>query len=75
MDFNLRGEFMAVSKAQRKAIDKWNAKHDEVRFRVPIGEKEIIQQHAASCGESTNAFMVRAVRETMARDNEKAEES
>ena len=36
-----------------------------------MGQKTIIQEHAKSQGESTNAFITRAVKETMERDNQK----
>jgi len=62
---------MAISEARRRAIEKWDQKQDDVRFRVPKGQREAIKQHATSCNESLNAFIVRAIRETMARDAER----
>lgn len=62
---------MAASEAQRKANDKWRDKFDEVRFRVPKGQKEQLQEHAAKQGESLNAFLNRAVCEAVKRDREK----
>ena len=58
-----------VSAAQRKATDKYLEKFEELRARVPKGQKEIIQAHAKSRGESLNSFVIRAVHETMQRDN------
>lgn len=61
---------MATSEAQKRATKKWQLeKSDEVRFRVPKGEKEIISAHAAKHNESVTAFLQRAVREAIARDN------
>ena len=62
---------MAISEARRRANDKWRAKFLEVRFRVTTEKKDAIQSHAAAQGESVNAFLNRAVEETMTRDNEK----
>ena len=63
---------MPASKAQQKAVSKYmKANYDEIKFRVPKGQREIIQAHAASRGESTNAFIFRAIREQMERDEEK----
>ena len=63
---------MATSEAQLRAIKKHlKEKLDDVRFRVPKGQREIIQQHAAKQGESVNAFITRAVKEAMDRDNSK----
>ncbi len=61
---------MASSDAQRRARDKWlSEKVEDVKFRVPKGQKVIIQEHAAKHGESVNAFLNRAVDETIQRDN------
>ena len=63
---------MAItSEAQRNAIAKWQKeKVEEIKFRVPKGEKARIQAHAASRGESTNAFIYRAINETIQREGE-----
>lgn len=58
-----------VSTAQRKATDKYLEKFDEMRVRVPKGQKDIAKAHAESKGESLNAFISRAITETMDRDN------
>ena len=61
---------MAVSEAQKRATAKWQKeKVEEVKFRVPKGERAVIQAHAEKQGESTAAFIKRAIKETMERDN------
>ena len=56
---------MAATEAQMRATAKWQKeKTDEVRFRVPKGERAVIQAHANHQGESK-----RAIKETMERDN------
>lgn len=60
---------MSVSEAQKKASIKYLEKLDEIRIRMPKGQKEIIKTHAESRGESVNAFLNRAAQETMRRDN------
>ena len=77
-DFNYaklvdRGDVrMPTSKARLQINKKYiTEKLDEVKFRVPKGEKAVIQQHAAKQGESVNGFITRAVKETMKRDNER----
>ena len=63
---------MSPSDAQRRAIRKYQQeKLEDVKFRVRKGEKQVIQEHAQQQGESVNAFLTRAVRETMERDNAK----
>lgn len=67
-----RGDIMGISDARKKANDKWREKFDEVRFRVPKGQKDLIQAHAEKVGDaSVNAFLVRAVKETIERDKNK----
>lgn len=61
---------MAVSEAQKRATAKWRKeKTEEIRFRVPKGERTFINEHANRQGESTTAFIKRAIKETMERDN------
>ena len=61
---------MPVSKAQQKAVSKYmKENYDEIKARIPKGQKEIIKTHAEVRGESLNAFINRAISETMERDN------
>lgn len=61
---------MPVSKAQQKAVAKYmKNNYDEIKVRVNKGEKDIIKSHAENTGESVNAFINRAINETMERDN------
>ena len=62
---------MPISDARKRANDKWREKFEELRFRVPKEKKQVIQEHAAKNGESVNAFLNRAVEETMERDENK----
>lgn len=49
--------------------DRYNAKtYDEMKVRVVKGNKERIQAHAEAQGESLNAFISRAIIETIQRD-------
>ena len=62
---------MAIkSDAQRRAVAKYNdTNYDQTQVRLPKGRKKEIKTHAASRGESTNAFINRAITETIERDN------
>ena len=61
---------MQTNESQRKATKKYiTEKLDDVRFRVPKGEREMLKKHAEKMGESVNAFIYRAVKETIERDN------
>lgn len=61
---------MAIkSKAQQRAVAKYNAaNYDRVELRIDKGKKEIIKAHAGTQGESLNAFINRAIAETMERE-------
>ena len=61
---------MAIrSEAQKKAVAKYNsANYEQILVRVNKGEKEVFSAHAESQGESLNAFINRAINETMERD-------
>ena len=61
--------------AHSRAVTKFVKTHldrIEMRCTKESGLKAEIVEHTKSTGESVNAFMLRAVRETMARDKEKA---
>ena len=42
--------------------------YDRINLTVPKGDKERIEAHAAGHGESVNAFIRRAITETIERD-------
>ena len=69
----MAGTEKKVSAAQRKATDKYLEKFDEMRVRVPAGQKAVIKAHTEARGESLNGFIIRAMSETMERDNVAAE--
>ncbi len=55
--------------AQKKATEKYLKNSvDDLHVYLPKGKKEIIKSHAEARGESTNAFISRAIDETMERD-------
>ena len=50
--------------------NKWQRENvDRINLTVPKGRKEVIKAHAEAVGASTNAFVNRAISETMERDN------
>ena len=61
---------MATSKSQLNASKKYISERlDEIKLRVPKGEREIIKSHAEKMGQSLNGFVRRAIKETIERDN------
>ena len=60
-----------ASKANQKAVAKYmKNNYDEIKVRVKKGKKETITEHATKSGESVNAFINRAIDETIQRDEE-----
>lgn len=49
---------MTLTKAQAQANGKYLAKFDDIKIRVPKGEREKWQAHAASKGKSLNAYII-----------------
>lgn len=60
---------MAQTEAQLRASKKYHEKLDDIKIRVPKGERQMWQDHATKQGESLNAFVRRAVQDTIEKDN------
>lgn len=51
-----------ISKAQIKAVSKYmKNNYDEIKIRVPKGNRDKIKNHAESMQESVNGFIIRAI--------------
>lgn len=60
------------SSAQKRAVANYKKKHyDVITINVPKGFKAVAQKHAQKHDASLTAFVNRAIRETMERDNQK----
>ncbi len=60
---------MKISEARHRANEKYNAKaYDEIKLRVPKGQKEVIQAAAQQAGESVNAYVAEAIAQRMERE-------
>ena len=59
-------------KTSAKSKNAYNAKaYDRIAVVVPKGDGESIKAAAAQAGQSTNAYIVQAIRERMEREKEK----
>lgn len=59
------------TEAQAKAAKKYLKESvEDIRIRVPKGDKAKVQKHASSMGESMNSFVVRAIDEAIERDKD-----
>ena len=57
---------MPASKAQQKAVSKYmKANYDEIKIRIPKGQKEAVQAFAQERGESVNALIWQLLQEAM----------
>ena len=62
---------MAVSKAQQKAVAKYNAKaYDRIELKVAKGKKDVIKDAAQKQGESLNSFINNDTVKDVATDND-----
>ena len=59
------------TEAQIRAQKKYMANYVEVKVRMTPEKRAVIQEYAAAIGESTTAFINRAIDETMQRDTRK----
>ena len=69
-----KSTYTGYTEARKKANEKYLKESvEDIRIRVPKGDKAKVQEHAATMGESMNSFVVRAIDETMTRDSQKKE--
>ena len=57
------------TEARKEGNKRWDAANlDRISIALPKGSKEEIKSHVENMGESMNAFISRAITETMERD-------
>lgn len=59
---------MAASESQLRANKKYHQKFHKLQVRMTHDEQNVLEAHIASTGESVNAYVRRAIFETMERD-------
>ena len=64
----MMAEKKVVSESQKRASKIYLSQFAELKIRVLPEQRDEIQAHAKKMGESTAAFIKRAIDETMARD-------
>ena len=62
---------MAYDERSKKSIDAYRSKFVFIQFRVSQDTRERISKHANNNGESVNAFINRAINETIKNDIQK----
>ena len=66
-----KSSYRGFTEAQARAHKKYIANFVEVKVRMPLERRETVRAHAEQRGESLNAFINRAIDETVERDNSK----
>ena len=56
---------MKTTEAERKAVAKYHAKLDDIKIRVPKGEREKYKEYAQSKGKSLNALIIELLENDM----------
>ena len=54
----------------RKYAEKWEEKQEDVRLRLPKGQKAIWQSAAKNAGESLNSYIITSVKNRMNKKEE-----
>ena len=72
MLYSLCGDSTAT-KAQLEASKRYLAKQDDIRIRVPKGDKDKIRTVAQKVGESLNTYIYNAIKQRVERDRGLAE--
>lgn len=64
-----KNTYKGQTNARRRATAKYLKETvEDIRIRVPKGQKAVIKAHADRQQESMNQFVIRAINETMERD-------
>lgn len=63
-----RGQTMKTTEVQRKANAKYQAKFDDIKIRVPKGNREKYKTFAKNQGKSLNALIIELLDKKMSRD-------
>lgn len=56
---------MELTAAQKRARYKYLAKFEQIRIRVPLGDREKIQEAAKADGKSVNAWILELISKAM----------
>lgn len=64
-----KSTYTGYTEARKKANEKYLKESvEDIRIRVPKGQKAVIREYAKKKEESMNAFIIRAINETMERE-------
>lgn len=64
-----KSTYTGYTEARKKANEKYLKESvEDIRIRVPKGQKAVIREYAKKKEESMNAFIIRAINETIERE-------
>ena len=66
-----KSKYRGFTPAQAEAHKRYMKDYVEIKVRMTSDKRSIVQNHASNMGESTTAFINRAINETMIRDDQK----
>lgn len=69
-DESKNSTYKGYTESRKKANEKYNAKFHEVKVRMLPERHEMVKKHAEEHGESTSAFINRAIDEQIKRDGQ-----
>lgn len=64
-----------ANESSRKAVAKYHQKLDDIKVRVPKGEREKYKQYAESVGKSLNALIIELLEADMNKSASASEQS
>ncbi len=70
MSEDKKTKYRGFTPAQAEAHKRYMKDFIEIKVRMKAEKRSIVQEHAASMGESATAFINRAIDETMERDRQ-----
>lgn len=68
MSEETNSSYKGLTEARKRANKKYNDRFVEIKVRVTPEKRAIIKEHAETMGESSTAFINRAIDEAMERD-------
>ena len=71
MEETKKSSYNGYSDARKEANKRYMEKFVELKVRTTPEHRDAVKAPAAEKGESTNAFVIRAIDETMVRDTQK----
>lgn len=73
MEETKKSSYNGYTDARKEANKRYMENFVEIKVRTTPQHRETVKAHAASTDESVNSFIIRAIDQTIERDNQKQE--